>query len=307
MERTFDFDNALPKLPLPELEDTLQRFLGILLPYCTAEEKASVEQEVSRLLRYDGADAVNLLKAQSLLRERHKALNHYCLDWWNETYLTHRGPLIPSESMVPHYPNNGDQLETAARVVYSATDVFLRLRHQLLPPHTSRSKKLTMAQYKNLFCTYRKPGELMDETIHKFQTLNVQEKAVAFDEPLGSVLIGCNSQFFMLPLATRVEHSTQSRRLQLHEIKACFDLIYAAANSSDVPKGYQVGALTAGPRQGWAAARKILEEHQTNRESLAKIEEAIFAVHLDPEKPEKPEDRLKESGKASEYMLLVKE
>ena len=294
MARTFQLDADRPKLPLPELADTLAKLVQLLKPYCTADERENLDKELDRLLNGNGNDVEALRKAQAMLKARWQEKDHYCLDWWNETYLDHRGPLIPSESMIPHYPTTGDQVETAANVVFAATSVLETLLRQELPPRTSHSHTLTMVQYRNLFQTYRLPGATQDQTLNRFQTF--EEQGSISKNNLGSVLVSCNANFFVLQLSSAAGDDEKFRRLTLDELKSCISHIYSVASSSSVPKDQQVGALTAGPRLNWFKAREVLQQSSRNREMLEQIEQCAFAVHLDRECPKDPETRLKESG-----------
>lgn len=59
---TFAAQDTLPKLPIPELELTCQRYLESLNPLQTPRERAETEHAVREFLRHDGPELQEKLK-----------------------------------------------------------------------------------------------------------------------------------------------------------------------------------------------------------------------------------------------------
>lgn len=59
---TFAFQDDLPKLPIPELEDTLQRYLAALKPLQTPREHAETRHAVHEFLKHEGPELQEKLK-----------------------------------------------------------------------------------------------------------------------------------------------------------------------------------------------------------------------------------------------------
>jgi carnitine O-acetyltransferase len=59
---TFAHQDSLPKLPIPELDGTLQRYLASLRPLQTAREHGETKHAVNEFLKQDGPDLNERLK-----------------------------------------------------------------------------------------------------------------------------------------------------------------------------------------------------------------------------------------------------
>lgn len=62
---TFAAQESLPKLPIPDLESTMKKYLSSLDPLQTAREHADSERAVAEFLRTTGPDLQEKLKAYS--------------------------------------------------------------------------------------------------------------------------------------------------------------------------------------------------------------------------------------------------
>lgn len=62
---TFAAQESLPKLPIPDLESTMKKYLSSLDPLQTAREHADSERAVADFLRTTGPDLQEKLKAYS--------------------------------------------------------------------------------------------------------------------------------------------------------------------------------------------------------------------------------------------------
>lgn len=60
---TFAAQDKLPKLPIPDLESTMKKYLASLDPLQTAREHADSERAVSRFMQTDGPELQEKLKA----------------------------------------------------------------------------------------------------------------------------------------------------------------------------------------------------------------------------------------------------
>lgn len=59
---TFAYQDKLPKLPIPELSATCDRYITALKPLQTAREHAETKHAVQEFLRHDGVDLQEKLK-----------------------------------------------------------------------------------------------------------------------------------------------------------------------------------------------------------------------------------------------------
>ena len=88
---TFEKDESLPRLPVPTLAETLDKYLVSLQPFLTPQEL----EHTSRLCRnFRESPQGQLL--QRLLLERSQAQGNWLEEWWlRKGYLQFREPLIP--------------------------------------------------------------------------------------------------------------------------------------------------------------------------------------------------------------------
>ena len=78
----FRYENALPSLPVPNLDDTMNRYLESLKPITSPTEYQESEKVVMEFKKPGGMG----LKLQSRLiahANKHN-LRNWLLDWWNE-------------------------------------------------------------------------------------------------------------------------------------------------------------------------------------------------------------------------------
>ena len=64
-EKTFQYDESLPPLPLPPLDNTLNKYLDTVRPHVTEEEFAVTEQLVKEFKDGKGKELHQLLSAKA--------------------------------------------------------------------------------------------------------------------------------------------------------------------------------------------------------------------------------------------------
>lgn len=89
-QNTYDFDEQLPPLPLPDLHDTMQRYYESVKPFGNEEELATTRQAIEIFESDVGA------KLHSKLKERASKMKNWLGEWW-DAYAYHmlRLPLNP--------------------------------------------------------------------------------------------------------------------------------------------------------------------------------------------------------------------
>jgi carnitine O-acetyltransferase len=76
---TFAAEDSLPKLPIPDLESTLKKYLSSLDPLQTAREHADSERAVADFLRTSGPELQEKLKAYS--EGQTSYIEQFCTCW----------------------------------------------------------------------------------------------------------------------------------------------------------------------------------------------------------------------------------
>lgn len=132
---TMHFQKSLPRLPIPELTKSGERYLNALKPLLTNQQFVEAER---RTLDFVSKDAKNL---QEKLLAKDKANKHtsYISEYWFDLYLRDRAPLpINYNPLIVHQNDTkiayNDQLIRATNMLISAVRFMLSLRHQILEP-----------------------------------------------------------------------------------------------------------------------------------------------------------------------------
>ncbi len=92
---TYAHQEKLPKLPIPDLEKTCQKYLSVLKPLQTIREHAETKQAVEEFLRQDGPELHEKLKAYA--EGRTSYIEQFCEYWCCLFYLL----LIYTDSCSP--------------------------------------------------------------------------------------------------------------------------------------------------------------------------------------------------------------
>ncbi len=266
---TFALEDSLPRVPLPTLEASCERFLAWCAPLLTAEELAATEAEVTAFLRPGGPG-----------RRLHAALEEYdategvhsWLDtFWPYRYLGRRDRIALNANFFFLFQDSGrPQVERAAGLIAGAVTYKRRIDQQILPPVTQRGQAQSMEQNKFLFSTTRIPGDPQDTV-----------RAPYTDEQPGPstarhIVVFFRGGMFKLDVlgADGVPHSLDDLEAGLH----------AVIKTGAEPAGpdTSVGHLTTMARAEWAAARQsLLACHPRNADALEDVETALFCVCLE--------------------------
>ena len=195
---TMHFQNSLPKLPVPTLEDSLQRMLYAAEPLATA-----AELEEMRTLADEFASGHGKPLQEALVAKDKAIYSSFITEPWFDMYLKDRRPLLLNQNPQLTFKDEegtrggpGTQLARAARLVHGAATFQRTLEtNQLIPdifhtqPHRTKTRlweetvrllpsgiafygaaalgayPLDMSQYANLFKSTRVPGVEKDELV----------------------------------------------------------------------------------------------------------------------------------------------
>ncbi|OBS68279.1 hypothetical protein A6R68_03179, partial [Neotoma lepida] len=175
-ERTFQYQDSLPSLPVPSLEESLKKYLESVKPFANEEEYKKTEEIVQKFQNGVGE------KLHQKLLERAKGKRNWLEEWWlNVAYLDVR---IPSQLYVnfvgpsPHFehywpPREGTQLERGSIILWHNLNYWQLLRREKLPVHKSGNTPLDMNQFRMLFSTCKIPGIARDSIMNYFRTVRL--------------------------------------------------------------------------------------------------------------------------------------
>ena len=270
--QTLRFEESLPRLPVPTLEETAKRYLKSVRPLLSKSEFSTTEKTVEEFIK-PGSIGQELQRRLQARREDPKCKN-WIYDWWNETaYLGYRDPVVPYVSYFYSHRDDRRRRNPVKRAA-ALTSAVLRFKAQLdkqdLRPEYMKGLPLSMESYQWMFNACRIPGKRVDYPI-KYS--NNQEHQY--------FIVVRKNQFF------KVLHDFRGEVLNASELEKQFQHIYGRAE-----KAPAVGALTSENRDIWAEARESLcLAHPSNVATLETIQASSFVVCLDDASPVTLEER----------------
>ncbi len=266
--RTFGNEDALPRVPLPALEDTCTRFLQWCAPLLTAAELAETEAAVADFLA-PGSPAHELHEA---LREfdRAEGTRSWLDTFWPSRYLGRRDRIALNANFFFLFQDTEqDQVERAAGLIAGAVDYKLLLDAEAVPPIVQRGQALSMEQNKFLFSETRIPGAEQDSVRVPYTPQwpgPSRERHIA---------VFHRGNLFSLDVLgpDGVPHSLDDLAAGLRAV--------LKAGSTPAATGTSVGHLTTKARAEWAASRESLLADPGNAEALDTVERALFCLCLE--------------------------
>lgn len=264
---TFAQEDGLPRVPLPTLEASCERFLAWCTPLLTADERAATEAEVAAFLRPGGPGRV--LHAALEEYDATEGVHSWLDTFWPYRYLGRRDRIALNANFFFLFKDSDQaQVERAAGLVAGALNYKRQLDQGLIPPVVQRGAPQSMVQNKFLFSTTRIPGAQQD-TVRAPYT----EEWPGPTEARHVVVFFRGGMFRLDVLGPDgVPHSLDDIEAGL---RAVMKADPAGADTS-------VGHLTTMARAEWAAAREsLLACHPTNADALDDVETALFCVALE--------------------------
>lgn len=265
------FEDSLPRLPVPTLEETSQKYLRSVEPLLNKSEFENTRKAVAEFAQPNGSGQ-ELQKRLQARREDPKHRN-WIYEWWNDAaYLSYRDPVVPYVSYF--YSHRDDRRrQVPAKRAAALTSAVLKFKQDVdngtLEPEYMRKLPISMESYQWMFNTCRIPSPQRDHPIkysHK-------------DHPYFVVIR--KNQFF------KVFHHINGQQVNPAELETQFHRILAIAE-----KGPAIGALTSQNRDLWLAARKnLLSANPANATALETIQASSFIVCLDDASPVTLEER----------------
>ncbi|KAK4047797.1 carnitine O-acetyltransferase yat1 [Microbotryomycetes sp. JL201] len=273
--RTLAYQDKLPKLPIPPLEDTLKRYLRALEGLQSPHEHSRTKKVVQDFLENEGP-------------ELHKALVDYAQtrasfieEWWTESYLSHTESVVLSlnpffilEQVLRRVddptPARGNQLMRATSLILASLGFVHDFRTGQLEPDTFRGTPLDMSQYSKLFGTARIPTK----TGCKMQV----------DPESRHIVVMARGQFYWFDVLDSKNRPLLTERALLQNLTA----ILADANRTPINQVAQsaLGVLSTERRGIWAGHRETLMKDPGNAMCLDVLDKALFVVCLDDTTPE---------------------
>uniref|UniRef100_A0A1A8E6P1 Carnitine O-acetyltransferase n=1 Tax=Nothobranchius kadleci TaxID=1051664 RepID=A0A1A8E6P1_NOTKA len=267
-ERSFAHQEGLPKLPVPPLRQTCERYLATLEPIVSKEELEHTRQLVQEFLK--GGVGERLQKG---LERRARKTDNWLSEWWVQSaYLDCRMPVAVYTSpgvVLPrmHFEDRQGQMRFAAKLIAGVLDFKKLIDSENLPVEYLSGKPLCMDQYYKILCSCRIPGPKRDTVVHYTQGKMAPTH----------ITVVHNFQFFVLDV-----YNSDGTPLTVDQIYMQLEKVL---NSSLQANKEPIGILTSQHRNTWGKAYSNLIKDKTNKESVRAIQKSIFTVCLDAPMP----------------------
>lgn len=262
------YEDSLPRLPVPTLQETCERYLKSLHPLLTPEEYSASEKAIAKF-----PEQASKLQDRLVERAEKPEVKNWIAEWWDQAaYLTYKDPVVPYVSYFYSFRDDRYRRNPAKRAAAITTAALFCQREVTrgtLEPEYIRKKPIAMSSYQYMFNCCRIPDENAD-----------YPKQYPYKENQHIIVIR-NNQFW------KVLTHDQGKVLNTSELEAQFNKIYRNATISP-----PVGSLTSLPRDQGAKARvNLLNASRNNKVVMKEIESASFVVCLDAAAPVTLEER----------------
>ncbi|XP_071965678.1 peroxisomal carnitine O-octanoyltransferase-like [Antedon mediterranea] len=270
---TFQYDESLPSLPLPSLQNTLTKYLDSVKPFLSTTEFLAYKEQVKKFEEGIGKTI------HSKLAQKAKHSKNWVHEWWEEAYLNGRTPTAILGNMVGVQPSlddiwppeMGSQLSRASIYIYHMLGYWSSIRRQLIAPD-GRKDKLSMHQLRSIFNCGRIPGIKRDQLIRSFKT--EREGACGGNH----IIVICNGHIFKMFPLDKNEYAISSHEIfrQLSHIK-----------EKSRNRGQGIGSLTVGDRTSYAKSfQHLIELDSANERHVQDIISSILCIVLDDGTPQ---------------------
>ncbi|KAI0176070.1 acyltransferase ChoActase/COT/CPT [Hypoxylon sp. FL1284] len=265
------FQDSLPRLPVPTLEETAARYVKSLHPLLSSAEYAASKKAVDDFIKPGGIG--HKLQEKLIAKREDPKIKNWLYDWWNETaYLGYRDPVVPYVSYFYSHRDDRRRRNPAKRAA-ALTTAALEFKRQVdvgeLEPEYMKKLPICMDSYQWMFHASRIPAKPSDYPV-KYD----------YKDHKHIVAIRKNQLF-------KIFYEAGGKQLNTAELEAQFARVYDLAQR--VPA---VGALTSENRDVWTDARQVLiDASPKNKAALEAVDSAAFVVCLDDAAPITLEER----------------
>ena len=261
----YKHQHSLPRLPVPTIQETLQRFVPTALPL------ARSSQETTNLLKavQDFPHQAQKLQQRLLERSQEYHDSSWLQHWWNtEGYLKVRDSVVINVSYYFHFkddPTASTMFQRGAALLYGTAQVRNKVLHGTWPAEQVGKHKtpLCSVAYKYMFHSCRIP-RLGQDTVKIY---NGREKQHA--------VVACRGHFFVMDIL-----DAQGEPLPVTALEAGLEQIHQQAIS--LPESNKIGYLTSSNRDSWAKARETLMK-TVSPQDLEALESGAVMLCLDDE------------------------
>ncbi|XP_030571120.1 carnitine O-palmitoyltransferase 2, mitochondrial [Drosophila novamexicana] len=291
---TLYFQRSLPRLPIPLLEKSCERFLAAVQPILSAEEHRETQQVVEQFRQGVG------MELHAKLKQRDAANKHtsYISEPWFDMYLTDRAPLPLNYN--PLLVMRGDprpeyqpQLTRATNLIISSLRFWRSLQANILEPEVyhMNPKKTNTASYRRWMAIAPKAFATYASYAFKAFPLDMSQ----YSRLLGTTRIPKLGKDELVQ-SPHSKHILVMRRGNMYAMNVLDSSGYIlspsvilgrlksilAQDSQREPASVPLGVLTTSQRNDWAQTRAHFVSNPKNADLLQReVDAALFCLCLD--------------------------
>jgi carnitine O-palmitoyltransferase 2 len=298
---TYYFQDSLPKIPIPPLEDTVKRYIASAKPLLTEEEFQNTSTIADEFLKGKGKE----LQDKLISKDKSQYTSYYN-EYWGDMYLEDRNTLLRHTPYIGWADvENNAQMEQGTRatnLIISSLIYFRTLRDEKLNPIIFHQKpkytknklwetfvKLVPRNFA-FYAAYAFGAVPIDMTNMKkmFHATRIPQKDIDTTESYPNskhILVQRGTNFYTFDVLDE-----DGDLVDEHLIAKNIDYILNREEFDD--SGPSIGSLTLWDRTSWSNTRERLVNTLNNKDVMEKIDSSIFAVCLEDAIPEKKSEQL---------------
>ncbi|KAI3405314.1 CAT2 [Candida oxycetoniae] len=271
---TYKFQSQLPKLPVPNLEETASKYIKTIEPFLNEQQLAESKAKVETFTKPGGFGEV----LQKRLNEFAKTKDNWLAEFWDDyAYMSYRDPIVPFVSYFFSHKDlkntiGHDQLLKATLLAYYTIEFAEKVQNETLQPEVIKGNPFCMNAFRYMFNNSRVPAPGSDITQHYNPDTN------------RFFIVIYKNNFYKVPT-----HNEQGEKLSKGQIYSYLQQV----KNDPTPKGIGLGALTSLNRDEWLSAYQNLLKSPINQASLTDIFASTFVICLDENTPITIEEKSK--------------
>eukprot|EP01064_Diplonema_japonicum_P011476 TRINITY_DN18875_c0_g1_i1.p1 TRINITY_DN18875_c0_g1~~TRINITY_DN18875_c0_g1_i1.p1 ORF type:complete len:625 (+),score=105.38 TRINITY_DN18875_c0_g1_i1:84-1877(+) len=257
---------GLPRVPIPELKGTIEKYLSSVKAVCTEEEYKSQLNATQEFLNTEGPSLQN-----KIVQRDHEASKHggypafHFQPYWDDMYLGMRCPCPVNSN--PYYifkkhDDDKSQASVTARVIWSATSWWADLKKGNTAVEQTKAGPLCMGTFPYIIATSRIPGAVAD-TIHH-----------------------CPDSDYIVVFFKGKPYKVVVSNVSVESLTESLESIIAHGTPQDASR--EIAVLTSDDRTDWADSRSVIMKDPNTKHTVDIIDNALFIVSLDSNDKELP-------------------
>ena len=256
--------SILPKLPVPDLADSLHRFLTAMKPLTTQSQFSQLVNDTDSFSKKEGT-----YLQKKLITFSENTDNWASRVWVDTRYLSNRGSLIFTNGKTLlrsnfEWSNTREMLLTISQHLFKLVKMLEVIRDDRLPQEMLGNVPQSMSQYKRLVGGYRLPKPTIDT-----QTFSPNSK---------HIVVLHAGRIYRMPVYNPADGD---RCLSVEEMYQLLSQVVSCV-SDETQDNLPVSLLTALDRDSWYSAREqLIHDSPVNANSLREIETSLFGLSID--------------------------